>query len=385
MIYNYLLRNLIRKWGKLEMINGERIKQARELRGLTQTELARGIKTTQSTIAQIENGLILPSEIILQRIILKTGFPLSFFKQPTSVDFPLGSLLFRARASMTLHERNVARQYARTIFEVAEKMETHFEKIPSHLPCMDDDVVGSAIQTRSSLGLSPDSPIINLLNTVEQNGVMVIALPVKLSNQDAFSVWVARRPVIILSGASESGDRLRFNVAHEIGHLVMHRGIIGDVKRLQEEANEFAGELLMPKQAILKEISIPVTLATLIPLKKRWKVSIQALIRRAYELEIISQRQYKYLMQQLSSRGWRLKEPIDIPKEKPRLISQMAEKLYGLPIDHKSLASNMNLSFQLVQEMIEAHTIKNDHNRAIQNSNATLLKFKKIDNTENTG
>jgi Zn-dependent peptidase ImmA (M78 family)/transcriptional regulator with XRE-family HTH domain len=361
------------------MINGERVKQARELRGLTQTELARGIDTTQSTIAQIEKGIISPNDTILQRIILKTGFPLSFFKQSTSIDFPLGSLLFRARASMTLHERNVARQYARTIFEVTEKMETYFEKIPLHLPCVDDDVMGSAIQTRSSFGLSPDSPIINLLNTVEQNGVMVIALPVKLSNQDAFSVWVGRRPVIILSGASESGDRLRFNVAHEIGHLVMHRAIIGDVKRLEEEANGFAGEFLMPKEAMLKEISIPVTLATLIPLKKRWKVSIQALIRRAYELGIITQRQYKYLMQQLSSRGWKLKEPVDIPKEKPRLISQMAEKLYGLPINYKSLASNMNLSYQLVQEMIEAHTIKNGHIGTLQNPNATILKFKKID------
>jgi Zn-dependent peptidase ImmA (M78 family)/transcriptional regulator with XRE-family HTH domain len=366
------------------MINGERVKQARELRGFTQKELADKINTTQPTIAQIENGIIIsPSDAILQRIVLSTGFPSSFFKQPTFIDFPIGSLIFRARASMTLHERNVARQYARTIFEVAEKMEKNFEKIPLHLPCTDnDDVIGSAIQTRSSLGLSPDSPINNLVNTIEQNGVMVIALPIGLSNQDAFSVWVGRRPVIILSGVSESGDRLRFNVAHEIGHLVMHRAMVGDIKRLEEEANEFAGEFLMPKEAMATEIRIPITLTTLIPLKRRWKVSIQALIRRAYKLAIITQRQYKYLMQQLSSRGWKLKEPIDIPREKPRLISQMAEKLYGFPMDYKTLSSDMNLSLQMVQEMIEAHTVKNAHNATIRNPNATLLKFKKTD-TEN--
>lgn len=364
------------------MINGERVKQARESRGMTQKELAHGIDTTQSTIAQIEKGIISPNVDILQRVILKTGFPLSFFKQSTSVDFPLGSLLFRARSSMTLHERNVARQYARIIFEVAEKMEAHFKETPLHLPCIDDDVTGSAIQTRSSLGLAPDSPIANLINTVETNGVMVIALPVKLSNQDAFSVWVGgnrRRPVIILSGASESGDRLRFNVAHEIGHLVMHRARVGDVKTVEKEAHRFAGEFLMPKEAMLREMTTPVTLATLIPLKKRWKVAIQALIRRAYELEIISQRQYKYLMQQISMRGWKIKEPVDIPKEKPRMISQMAELLYGIPINYKSLASEMSLSSQMIREIIETHGIKNSRDATLKNPNAKLLKFKTID------
>jgi len=361
------------------MINGERVKQARELRGFTQKELADRTNSTQSTIAQIERGFIIsPNDAILHRIVLSTGFPLSFFKQPTSIDFPIGSLIFRARTSVTLHGRNIARQYARTIFEVAEKMEKNFDTIPVHLPSVDDGAIDAAIKTRSSLGLSPDSPIINLVNTVEQNGIMVIALPVRLSNQDAFSVWVARRPVIILSGASESGDRLRFNVAHEIGHLVMHRAMVGDAKRLEEEANEFAAEFLMPRETMVTEISIPVTLTTLIPLKQRWKVSIQALVRHAYKLDIITLRQYKYLMQQISSRGWKLKEPVDIPIEKPRLISQMAEKIYGLPVDYKTLSFDMNLSIQMVQEMIEAHTVKNAHNNT-RSQNAPLLNFRKID------
>lgn len=362
------------------MINGERIRQARESRGMTQNQLAEGI-TTQSAIAQIEKGFISPNEEIQHGIVLKTGFPLSFFKQPRAIDFPIGSLTFRARAGMTLHERNVARQYARIVFEVAEKMESHFDRIPLHLPCIDDGVIESAIQTRSSLRLAPDSPIANLIHTVEANGVMVIALPIRLSNQDAFSVWVGStkgRPVVILSGASESGDRLRFSVAHEIGHLVMHRAMVGDVKTLEKEANTFAGEFLMPKEAMLREITTPVTLATLIPLKKRWKVAIQALIRRAYELEIISQRQYKYLMQQMSVRGWRTQEPVDVPKEKPRLISQMAEKLYGTPINYKSLASEMNLTSQMIQEIIETHGIKNS-DVSPKNSSGNLLRFKMND------
>lgn len=366
------------------MINGDRIRLARELRGLTQTELAELVNITQPTIAQIEKGVISPSDNTLQAIILRTGFPLSFFKQPTSIEFPAGSsLLNRARASMTLRERNVARQYARVVFEVAEKLEKSFKEIPVHLLPLDDDAISAAMQTRSFLGFSPDSPIDNLINAIEDNGIMVIALPVKLRDQDAFSMWVrgkARRPLIILSGASESGDRLRFSVAHEIGHLVIHKGTILSMKELEDEADEFAGEFLMPREAMLKEITVPVTLPTLLPLKKRWKVSLQALIRRAYELGVISQRQYKYLMQQVSARGWRTKEPIDIPKEKPRKISQMAENIYGFPIDYRSLASDMNLTSQMMKEIIETHGSKTNGQVSLKKS-VTVLKPGIVDST----
>lgn len=364
------------------MINGDRIKQARELRGLTQRNLADSIETTQPTIAQIEKGFISPNENILQRIVLKTGFPLSFFKQPTSIDFPHGSLLFRARASLTSRERNIARQYARLIFEMANKMEEDFREIPSNLPRLDDDVLGSAIQTRSSFGLSPDLPIVNLINILEKNGVMIIPLPINLENHDAFSAWVRNgkhRPVIVLSNDLTPGDRLRFSVAHETGHLVMHQAMRKDVKIIEDEADQFAAEFLMPKKVMLKEIIPPVTLASLIPLKQKWKVSIQALILRAHDLDIITQRQYKYLMQQIAVRGWRLKEPVEIAKEKPRMISLMAELLYGIPINYKSLASNTNLSSQLVQEIIGTYLVKESQKRGSENSNGILLKFKKID------
>jgi Zn-dependent peptidase ImmA (M78 family)/transcriptional regulator with XRE-family HTH domain len=346
------------------MINGERVKQVRELRGLTQTKLAKSIGVHQSEIAQIESGKITPSDAILERISFKTGFPIRFFKQPTSFEFPFGSLLYRARASIPAKTKNEAYQFAKTIFEVLYALQNHkniVNRIPLNLPRLDEGPSNAAIQARSSFGLSPDSPIDNLVNVIEKNGVTVMALPITIDKMDAFSLWFGvnkQQPVIALTNNSSPGDRLRFSISHELAHLIMHHPMTGNIQDMENEANLFAEEFLMPKESMLKELTSPVTILGLMHMKSRWKVSIQALIRRAYRLQIISAIQYRYLMYQLSSRYGRKKEPIDINVEKPRLLGQLVEILYGTPVDFKLLASHMNLPLQLITETIKAHALK---------------------------
>ena len=106
-----------------------------------------------------------------------------------------------------------------------------------------------------------------------------------------------------------------------------------------------------------QEITTPVTITSISRLKPRWGVSIQALIRRARDLGMVSQRQYRYLFEQLSTRGWRMREPsnLDIPVEKPRALRKMIELLYGGPIDYGKLASDVNLTKQFLRESIDAH------------------------------
>jgi len=312
----------------------------------------------------------MPSDGVLQAIAFQTGFPISFFKQEATPDFPLGSLLFRARASMTLREKSEAHQYGKLIFEAVEKMERHLIKIPSRLPRLAEDIVTAAKVTRSALGLRSDTPIQQLIHTLEKNGVLILAIPTPLNGRDAFSVWAGQdllRPVIVIAGESP-GDRLRYSVAHELGHLVAHQAIRGGLADIEREADQFAAEFLMPAEGIKRELISPVTLTSLVVLKPRWGVSIQALIRRAFEVEVITYRQYKYLMQQLSSRGWRLREPanLDVPVERPRAVRKMAEVLYGIPSNYKKLATDLRLPRQLVREMMEAHAA---NPRATINSN----------------
>ncbi len=342
------------------MISGSKIRQAREVRQLTQTELARDTGVNQSTIASVESGRMIASDELLAKISFRTGFPSSFFREGNEEDFPLGSLvLYRARAAVTAHERTFARAYAKTVYQCAAKMAAAFTPLPLRLPQLSESAATSASITRAELGLSPDTPVADLIHSVEKAGVLALALPIELMHIDAFSVWVGeddRRPVIVLS-AGKPPDKLRFSVAHEVGHLVMHQMLKGSVKTVETEADRFAAEFLLPEGALRQELLPPLTLTGLIALKRRWKVSIQTLITRARELSIITGRQRTYLFQQLSRHGWRKSEPIsgELPLEKPRALRQMAETLYGNPIDFPRMVNDLRLPEQLLREAVESH------------------------------
>ena len=349
------------------MINGDRVKQARELRGLTQAELAGAIGVSQAAVAQIEAGLTEPTERHLEAIALQTKLPPSFFRQRTAVDFPLGSLLFRSRKALTMRDRLVAHAYGRLMYEVVETiLAPRTTGYPVRIPRLTDDPVTAARVTRSELGLSPDTPISNVINAGEKGGILVLALPTMVPSADAYSVWAhaeTEKPVIVVTGGAP-GDRLRLSVAHELGHLVMHRTLRRSAAPgpLEADAFTFAAEFLMPESTMRDQLPSPLTLETLAPLKRRWGVSIQALIRRGRDLALITERQYRYLFEQLSARGWRTREPsgLDVPIEKPRAVRKMVEVLYGTPIDYHRLADDTNLSVPLVKQIMEAHAERGD-------------------------
>ena len=346
------------------MIDGDRVRQARELRGLTQTKLAKQIGVGQSAIARIERGDLQPRSELVETLALQTGFPPSFFSHRTTYDFPLGTLLFRARASMTSRERSRVHRYAQTFFEVVEQLSSQVSKIGLRLPRFTEEPITAARVTRAALGLSPDRPINHLLDCLERGGVLVLALPITFEGADAFSVWAGtnlQRPIVVVS-SGKPGDRLRFSVAHEVGHLVMHQALTGSLAKIEREADRFAAEFLMPEEAMRQEIVSPVTLTDIAELKPRWRVSIQSLVRRARDLQIITERQYRYLFQQLSARGWRTREPsnLDIPVEKPRFVRKIAEVIYGSPIDYRKIASDVGLTSHFVAEFMEIYARKTE-------------------------
>lgn len=348
------------------MIYGERIRQARELCGLTQGELAKLVGVNQSAIAHIESGRNIPSQEILDSIAAQTEFLPSFFEKDSIQSFPFGSLVFRSRASLSAREEAQAYQYAKTIFEQAKTMVSHLNIPDLRLPRLSDNPVTAAKVTRSSFALSPDKPIKKLVNTVEKNGVLILSLPIVFNKLDAFSVWAEmdiERPVIIVS-CNKPVDRLRFSIAHELGHLVMHTALKGRVAEAEKEANRFAAEFLLPESAMKQELVPPITLTTVARLKPRWGVSMQAVIVRAYKLGIITNRQYRYLFEQLSTRGWKTKEPsnLDLPEEKPQLFAKMIEHFYSdsnetIP---ESYARDMHLAVKRARELINNYIDKRE-------------------------
>lgn len=345
------------------MISGARVRFAREFRALTQIELARQVGVTQPAIAQIERGFKQPSVAVLEALALKTGFPLAFFRQPPPIDVPLGSLLFRSQASFTSRERARVFRHGQLALEMNETVKGLLgqrAKLPvARLPKLSGVVVKEAAQlTKDALGLPADQPISNLTHAAENAGVLIFMLPTAIEKGDAFSAWTGTNfdtPMIAI-GAGTPGDRVRLSTAHELGELVLHHSVRGRLDEMEREAYKFAAELLMPEDAIREEIIPPVTLTQIAQLKPRWKVSIQALIRRAYDLEIITRRQYTYLFEQLSGLGWRTREPenLDIPVERARRLRKMVELLYGNPPNYERLATDTRLTVHLVRKIIDA-------------------------------
>jgi len=339
------------------MITPARLRQARELRGLTQTALARQVGVHPSAIAQLETGRIQPSPAVLDALSRATGFPPVFFTRPSGPALPLGSLRFRARAAMTARQRRQAWAYAEILYDLMASMAAQTEYPAPRLPRLDGDPVAAAALTRQALGLAPDQPIGPLIRTLERHGVWVLAIPVPLPRRDACSVWAGgdgATPVLVVA-ATAAGDRRRFSVAHELGHLVLHQMPHGSPHELERQADAFAEVFLLPEAAMRAALVPPITLTTLADLKTRWGVSLQALIRRAHTLELLTPSQYRSLSAQLGARGWRTQEPIAVPVERPRALRQLAELLYGRTLETPRLADELSLDAAFVRALLEAH------------------------------
>jgi len=342
------------------MTYGDRIRQARELLGWTQEHLAEKLGVRQPVIAQLEAGLY-QGRGLTATIAFRTGFPPAFFTDPYIEDFPLGSLQFRGHSRLMRRDRQQAHRYGQLVYELYRRVGVKYRRQELRLPrIVTGNYVQAATATRSAMGLPPDTPIKNLVNSAEKIGVVVLGLPVTLDGRNAFSVWAHETPIIAIS-AGMPGDRIRLTVAHELGHLVMHQAIHGTIKAVEKEAFAFGGELLLPTVAMHQEMVPPVTLSTLVPLKTKWKVSLQVLIMRARELRIISERQYYYLFEQMSRAGFRTAEPANlaVPIEKPRALRQMVEMRYGRPIDYRRLSADTKLPSALLEKIIDVHAAGN--------------------------
>lgn len=366
-------------------MNGDRLKRAREIKGWTQLEMAEKAYVSQAAIARIEQNLLEPSEQTVQQIALATGFPVSFFYQESSVDFPLGSLLFRQHMTLKSRERDQILQTAWAAYVIYDYMAQRLKLMPMRLPRIEgEDIQTAAGLTRNALGIEPEVPVRNFVNKLEKAGVVVIAIPLDIHGHDAFSLWADNRRAVIVLSSGKPGDRQRHTVGHETGHLVLHNALWGRSDDIEVEAEDFAGEFLLPEDAMRREIVTPVTLVSLAELKPRWQVSIGSLIERAYKLKIIKLEQRKYLWKQMAIRKWKQREPanLDIEPERPRALKKMAELLYSNKngsINYQRLARDTSMSVTLVAEILDAHS---PHQTA--KSSGQISQFPKKQETEDS-
>ena len=362
------------------MFLGDRIRQAREIRGLTQEELARKLGRSKAMLAQAEAGFTLPSLSFIESIALATAFPLSFFDSEPHSEFPLAEILLRARRDLKRREALSTVRYAEHIFAVFLNLASKAKPIPVHLPSLQDSPAEAAKRAREAFGVQGDGPLGSLIHHIERAGVCFLLLP-HLEGREAFCVWARLNdrevPVIAASASRQDGDRYRLSVAHELGHLVLHKSFLRKANaEVEEEAFAFAAELLMPESAMRREIIAPFTLTSFAKLKPRWGVSIAALVRRAHELRIITTRQYHYLFRQMSIAGIRNREPenLDVALERPRLLRKLAELAYGDPIDFNRFSSDTSVSPQELRAIIADYR-ERSHSHAEPKAAGKVLSF----------
>lgn len=322
--------------------DGTRLTLARQLRALRKNELAGRVGVSAAAVTAWEAGSKHPTRSNLAGLTLTLGVAPEFFVGRAS-----GSTAvvphFRSLRSTTQVSRDQARAFARMAVDIATVIERHVElPVPaSPLSAAQDlhsnaedlhwatpEETAAAIRELWGLG---QGPVRHMVRTVENHGVLVVFSWEQGTSVDAYSFDTAHRPVIVLNPAKRDYYRQRFDVAHELGHLVLHSDTEPGAKSVEEEANRFASELLMPEAALRGLLPTALNRAAwarLGQLKEEWGVSLQALLFRARALGNLSDVSYRNAMTRVSANGWRRAEPGLITRlESASLLPQAVDLL----------------------------------------------------------
>lgn len=304
--------------------NGDRLKKARIYRGLTVAELAERVGCQRQTLSMYEISKSQPTDkTTVARLAQELDFPVKYFyEHPNASAF--GTVYFRSLLTTNKKYRSeqiVKMDYLSQIYSLLQDYVAFPEFESLDLP---DNVTPeqAAYALRDAWGLGR-GPVDNLISVVEQHGILVTSFSTSTNDVDAFSQFMAAVDtptyIIAYSNNKTSAARIHFDIAHELGHICLHEWSedIEDIskeefKLKEREANDFASAFLLPEETFRKDAERgPQTITYYKQLKKKWKVSIAAMIRRSEKLGIISTEDYQNLIRVMQRRGLRKEEPLD--------------------------------------------------------------------------
>lgn len=323
------------------IFNGKRLKNARLFRGLTLTELADHTGISKQSISLYENERNTPEHERVQVLASTLNFPYEFFFQTDACETVTEVTYFRSLASATKMNRtaqSVKLEYVAKMYEVLLNYidfpalnlpEVSFDGSDDEFDdkCIEDtqqQIESIAQQVREHWGVG-DAPIKNLQFLLEKNGIIVTGFDTQEDKIDAFSqrtiIGNGDMYFIAVALGQRPEGRIRFDMAHELGHILLHPWSENlelitkeEFKAREKQANMFASAFLLPKSSFGKDVqAYPTDLKYYQFLKKKWKASIQAMVYRSNQLGIITDNQFQYMMRQISKNGWRTKEPDDTP------------------------------------------------------------------------
>lgn len=324
--------------------NGERLKIARMWRNLSATQLADLTGFSRQTISMLENGKLMnPEFATVQKLSEKLEFPVTFFLEETKINLNESTTYFRSLLTTNKKYRVEQEEKIKFIAIVYNMLSEYLEFEKVNLPQIPTNATPqeAANILREYWGLG-NRPIENIVYLAESNGLIVTDFETATGDVDAFSHKITSDDVetylIGYSKNKRTAARIHFDVAHEIGHILLHNWREDlecidkeEFKEIELQAHAFASAFLLPEDEFRKDVSPYATnLAYYTELKKTWKVSIAAMIRRAKDLDIITADDYSRLMRNMQKQGIRKIEPLDdeMVTAEPSLLRQAIKILF---------------------------------------------------------
>lgn len=346
------------------LFDGSRLTLARHLAGLRKSQLAHLVDKSPTAVAGWESGTKRPAASTVAELSLGLGVDPGFFAvRPESVAVQGGAPHFRSLRSTTQVARDQATAFGLLAVDIANALERHVEfpepTIPRRESSSGDAIEGSPEEAarfvRNAWRLE-DGPVGHLVRLLENHGAVVVYSPPGAPSVDAYSFDSQVRPVVVLNPHKRDYYRQRFDAAHELGHLVMHSDTEPGGRLVENQANRFAAELLMPEMAIAE--LLPTSMGRdvwtqLGRVKEQWGVSMQALLFRARTLGCLSDVSYRNAMTTVSARGWRRQEPgLVTMVEQPSLLPRAIDLLAEVGVSADQLATECRIPRGLFQQVV---------------------------------
>ena len=356
---------------------GERLQLVREFNGLTQKEFGTLVGVSHALISDLEKAKRQPTDELLEGIADKTGFLPSFFLEKIQDPFLETECSFRHRRSTPEKFKAQIRAHATVLGMIVTSLRSKVRFPAFNVPAISaftaTDIEDAASSAREHWKLGPHAPIHQVGRAIELAGVIIIPAHSETKKIDAFSRCGPNSLIFLNQSVESRPSRWNFDLAHEYGHLVMHRDIPTGSLETEQAADLFASCFLMPREAFSKEFkSRFFSWDHVFELKRRWHTSAAAIIRRARDLSLVDDQAYRRAFQYMSAKRWRTDgEPFEPKFQEPEIFGQALDYLAHKPHAVQNLCNEVGLTQNLFIKVIG---VGNAELKLAEN----LLKFPRI-------
>lgn len=344
------------------MFNGSNLRLARLYHELSLEQVAERVEKTRQYIQRLESGAAAPTPELAHKLASALQVSPDFFidEQPVVINEEI--VHFRKRSSTRLATKLSTIAKAELFKRLIDVFEDELNLPPVTFPQLkvstQEEIEKAAEQCRVEWGLG-FGPIDNMTRLAEKLGAFVTSFDSVSDEVDALSVPLSR-PFIVRNTAKKSPCRQRFDIAHEVAHLILHEGVLTGDRITESQANRFASALLLPRTAMAKYFPKPVggriDWQGLSQFKLTWKVSKAAIIYRAHQLSLLTDAQYKTAFFGLKRKGEAIDEKEDclIMHERPELFNKALSFIINeLGYDIDKISKKLNVSNELVLNLVD--------------------------------